>query len=622
MGNEVGLDGHQQGGERPAEGQGGSEANAGVLARRAAVGFGALAFAFKRTFLDTADAFERYQTTLETVEGSSEAARRSMQWISDFAVTTPFEFEQVTESFVRLRAYGLDPTNGLLRTLGDTAAAMGKPVMQAVEAIADAVTGENERLKEFGVKARVQPGGAIRYEYTLDGATRFAEALADDREQIQRVLTGIFEARFAGAMQKQAQTFSGLISNLMDQWTRFQQMVMGSGAFDFLKTRLEGFLATIDRMAADGSLQQLAELVGQRLVAAFEAAQQAVVQIWPWLVRIGNAFAWAAEKMGGWGNLAVAMAGGYIAKPFIGMAGGLLPMSTGTVATAAAGAGATASTQLGMLARLGPLLKPLAVLAGLLSIKFLAIGAAVAVVAGLVYKYWEPIKAFLIGVWQGFMEAFQPVFDALEPAFQAIGEWLQPLIDWFKQLFVPVEMTAEELSGFAAAGRRVGKMIAGLILNIGEFIGGLIALPVKIGEAGVRLVDAIIKGIKSAGPRLVETITGLFDRIAELLPFSDAKRGPLSRLTAAGSAIVETMGQGVLQAGSAALEQPLVSTLGTAAAPTQAALAAGAPAGISIQNLVINQQPGEDAQALADKFLREIERRRQLSQREALYDNL
>lgn len=619
MGNEVGLDGHQQGGERPAEGQGGSEANAGVLARRAAVGFGALAFAFKRTFLDTADAFERYQTILETVEGSSEAARRSMQWISDFAVTTPFELEQVTESFVRLRTYGLDPTNGLLRTLGDTAAAMGKPVMQAVEAIADAVTGENERLKEFGIKARVQPGGAIRYEYTLDGATRFAEALADDREQIQQVLTGIFEARFSGAMQKQARTFSGLISNLMDQWTRFQQMVMGSGAFDFLKRRLEGFLATIDRMAADGSLQQLAELVGQRLVAAFEAAQQAVVQIWPWLVRIGNAFAWAAEKMGGWGNLAVAMAGGYIAKPFIGMAGGLLP----TGATATAAAGAAAAPRLGMLARFGAVLKPLGAIVGLLSIKFLAIGAAVAVVAGLVYKYWEPIKAFLIGVWQGFMEAFQPVFDALEPAFQAIGEWLQPLIDWFKDLFVPVEMTAEELSGFAAAGRRVGKMIAGLILNIGEFIGGLIALPVKIGEAGVRLVDAIIKGIKSAGPRLVETITGLFDRIAELLPFSDAKRGPLSDLTNAGAAILETMGQGVLQAGSAAFEQPLVSALGTVAAtPTQAALASGPSTGISINNLVINQQPGEDAEALADKFLREIDRRRQQGQREALYDDL
>ena len=39
--------------------------------RRAAIGFGALGFAFTRTFLDTASTFERFGTVLETVEGSS-----------------------------------------------------------------------------------------------------------------------------------------------------------------------------------------------------------------------------------------------------------------------------------------------------------------------------------------------------------------------------------------------------------------------------------------------------------------------------------------------------------------------------------------------------------------------
>lgn len=89
-----------------------------------------------------------------------------MAWIGDFAATTPYDLAQVTESFIQLKAYGLDPVqNGLLRTLGDTSAAMGKPIEQAVEAIADAVTGENERLKEFGIKARVE-GDEIVYAYT------------------------------------------------------------------------------------------------------------------------------------------------------------------------------------------------------------------------------------------------------------------------------------------------------------------------------------------------------------------------------------------------------------------------------------------------------------------------
>jgi predicted phage-related tail protein len=44
---------------------------------------------------------------------------------------------------------------------------MGKPLMQTVEAIADAMTGQNERLKEFGIKAEAIKGtNRIIYEYT------------------------------------------------------------------------------------------------------------------------------------------------------------------------------------------------------------------------------------------------------------------------------------------------------------------------------------------------------------------------------------------------------------------------------------------------------------------------
>ena len=661
------------------------EANrrAGVVARRAAIGFGALAFGIKK-FVDTAADFEDMRATLETIEGSSEKARQSMRWVEDFAAKTPFELREVSEAFVRLRSYGLEPTGGLMRTLGDTAAAMGKPIMQAVEAIADAVTGENERLKEFGIKARVIKGGMIRYEYSVDGETRFAQALADDRAQIQEVLRGILDPRYGGAMERRSKTLRGILSNLMDQWTRFQNLVMESGAFAWLRERLKGLLDTINRMAEDGSLEDLAELVGKRITKAFEAVDHAIRQVWPWVLKIGNALAWAAEKMGGWGNLALTLAGLYIARPFInltaalkgvtawsgkalvgirgvnaaaavpaaaaaprgaaalgGVAGGLFPGAAKAAPAAGIAAKATG------FARFSGVLKVLAGLLGIVSIKFIAIGAVVAVVAGLVYKYWEPIKAFFVGVWEGFTEALQPVYEALKPFFAAFGEWLQPLIEWFKALFVPVNASAEELAGFAAAGKAVGKAIGGLILNIGKFIAGLVALPVKIGEAGVRLVGALVDGIKSAGPKLYEAITGLFAKVRDLLPFSDARRGPLSRLTAAGGSILETMGLGVLRAGPGGLQRPLAKALGTAAAGLAlgagaagaggglgaaatplAAPAARAGPGASIDNSVhirefhIHQQPGEDAGDLADKVLREIEQRRRIGAREALHDEL
>lgn len=69
-------------------------------------------------------------------------ARESLAWVSEFATKTPYELNETTEAFVKLRAYGLDPKNGLLQILGDKSAAMGKDINQAVEAIADAVTGK------------------------------------------------------------------------------------------------------------------------------------------------------------------------------------------------------------------------------------------------------------------------------------------------------------------------------------------------------------------------------------------------------------------------------------------------------------------------------------------------
>jgi len=125
---------------------------------------GAAMWTFKSQFIDTAAQFEDFTSVLKTLEGSSIKAKSSMNWVSDFAAKTPYELAEVTEAFVKLKSYGMEPMNGLLRTLGDTSSAMGKPLEMAVEAIADAVTGENERLKEFGIRAQVH-GNKIRYEY-------------------------------------------------------------------------------------------------------------------------------------------------------------------------------------------------------------------------------------------------------------------------------------------------------------------------------------------------------------------------------------------------------------------------------------------------------------------------
>lgn len=88
---------------------------------------------------------EQYENTLTVVQKSSEKAVDTMNWARRFAAQTPFEIPDIIEATTRLEAYGLQAQD-VLGITGDMAATMGTPLMQAVEAVADAQTGELERL--------------------------------------------------------------------------------------------------------------------------------------------------------------------------------------------------------------------------------------------------------------------------------------------------------------------------------------------------------------------------------------------------------------------------------------------------------------------------------------------
>lgn len=349
----------------------------------------AVTFLFKRQLVDTAAEFERFRAILETVEGSSIKASRSMQWVSDFAARTPFELEQVMQSFVKLRAFGLEPTNGLLRTLGDTAAAMGKPLNQAVEAIADAVTGENERLKEFGIKARTV-GKKVVFEYTANGKTLRKVAQVGNRELIQSTLEAIWNEKYAGAMKKQSTTWLGMLSNISDQWARFKLLIMNSGVFEWLKDKLAAILERINQMAASGELQRLAEDIGRNLVQALKMAWQAGRALWRVLRAIGTVVRWVADLVGGFGNLAILLSGIIVGKLIV------------------------------SLVALGTALKALFVL--LATNPITAAITLLVVAAALIIKNWAPIKDFFIRLWDDITHVFK---QAVLKINSFLPEWVK-----------------------------------------------------------------------------------------------------------------------------------------------------------------------------------------------------
>ena len=424
--------------------------------------------------VDTASEFERYRSVLETIEGSSEKARQSMAWVSEFATKTPYELSEVNEAFVKLKSYGLDPIkDGLLTTLGDTAAGMGKPLMQTVEAIADAMTGQNERLKEFGIKAEAIKGtNRIIYEYT-DKHGRQMRAMADknNREQIRATLQTIWNEKYGGAMDKLSGTFAGMMSNLSDNWERFKLMIADSGVFDYLKNKLSGLLEKIDAMAKDGSLQKLAETIGKNLVTAFEKA-------WEFGTKLYEKFNEINNYLGGFGNTMLVVAA-ILSLPLV-AAFVNVAWAVGSLAVALIGAlpaiwGFTAAL----------LANPLTWIIGL-----------VAAFAGLVYviwRNWDGIGTYFSRLWNevsgAFAEAWELIKELCASAFDAIGSLFLN--------FTPVGWMIQSMSAVWGYLKGVWPQIRQTFVAALSAIGGVLSgfSPLNLMRGGFEALKGYIAGV-------------------------------------------------------------------------------------------------------------------------------
>lgn len=240
------------------------------MAKWAAAGAGAFAGFSIFDLFKTGGQFEQYQVMLEGMEGSTTKARKAMRWVQKFAQDTPYELDQVMEAFVALKAYGIDPMNGSLMSLGDGAAGMSKGIDQAVEALADAVTGEYERLKEFGIRAS-SAGDKVTFTYRKNGKDIQRTVKATGSE-IEKTITGIFSDRFGGGMARQSKTLFGIMSNLKDMWSGFLLMIADAGIFDKVKAKLQEWQELLNVMVQDGTFQAWAKAISDRLSEAFDWA--------------------------------------------------------------------------------------------------------------------------------------------------------------------------------------------------------------------------------------------------------------------------------------------------------------------------------------------------------------
>ncbi len=221
--------------------------------------------------IEAAAKVEMWKANLLTITGSSQKAEESYAALVNFATKTPFDLGQAVEGFTKLRTLGLQATEGALMSFGNTAAAMGKPLSQMIEAVADAATGEFERLKEFGIKSK-QEGDKVKF--TFGGVST---SVGKDAASIQKYLENLGNTKFAGAMARQMDTIKGAMSNVEDSVFQAFAAIGGGQLGAAFKEMLKSISAGVS--AATPMLASIGNVIGS-IVGAVGSVLNSLGNLW------------------------------------------------------------------------------------------------------------------------------------------------------------------------------------------------------------------------------------------------------------------------------------------------------------------------------------------------------
>ncbi|HHY1884053.1 TPA: phage tail tape measure protein, partial [Escherichia coli] len=357
-----------------------------------------------------------------------------------------------------------------------------------------------------------------------------------------------------------------------EAFTSFMALVdaAGDGSLPKLRKELEGARGEAERTAKvmannlDGDLKSLGsawEGLRIRIADLIDGPLRSVTQ---WLTRVVSRVT------------ALAQAHPTLTRQLL-IAGGALLAMTATVGSLSLAigvlAGPLAKLRLGfslltgsmnavrvLPALWGMVTGSVSLLGGAIGALFSPVGLIVAALAGaavLIWKYWDPIRAFFAGVFSGIMERLIPLretFEQFGPVFDAIGSGISQVFNWFKSLLSPMESSKETLDKCTSAGEIFGNVLGGalqLVLTPAKMLLDTLAwileklgvLPDEAERARKKIEDAqraailqdkvaLLQGdlAKINPPKPVENGTG-GDKPKDNKPLTDSNTGTLRRLS-------------------------------------------------------------------------------------------
>ncbi|EHL0191626.1 phage tail tape measure protein, partial [Escherichia coli] len=378
-------------------------------------------------------------------------------------------------------------TNTDLRALGETmkytgpvAAKLGISLEEAA-AMAGMLANNGLRGSDAGTAMRASLSRlASPPKAAADALKELGVSVADARGKMrpmEDVLLDLYKATQKYGQVDQVSFFKDIAGE--EAFVGLQTLVAaaGSGELQKLTRELQGARGEADRVAKvmadnlDGDLKNLDSAWEGLRIRISDLVDGPLRSVTQWLTRV-------LEKI-----TSLAQAHPVLTRQLL-IAGGALLAMTATVGSLSLAigvlAGPLAKLRLGFslltgsmnAVRLLPALwgmvtGSVSLLGGAIGALFSPVGLIVAALAGaavLIWKYWDPIRAFFAGVFSGIMERLTPLretFERFGPVFDAIGSGISQVFNWFKSLLSPMESSKETLDKCTSAGEIFGNVLGG-----------------------------------------------------------------------------------------------------------------------------------------------------------------
>lgn len=212
---------------------------------------------------------EGYETKFSVLLGSAAAAQERIAELTKFAATTPFEIPEVVNASAVLQTLtnGALATGDGLRMVGDLASTANVPFSEMSTTVGRLYSAMQAGRPMGEAAARLQELGIMSGD-TRNKLEEMQEAGASGAEMWE-VFTNATK-NTQGMMEKQSQTFEGMMSNFND-FTASAVRTIGAPLFEAAKQGLGKVLEMMQGESVQGLIKNLTGLV-QKLADGFIAA--------------------------------------------------------------------------------------------------------------------------------------------------------------------------------------------------------------------------------------------------------------------------------------------------------------------------------------------------------------